>query len=683
MLGIVAADGRARGNHGHRLIHTGVFVVEGAGQACDGNDIPRQNALLHHGVDGGGGAAVIEFVLRRHGGGDRLFLRGKRPGGGGVLVVGHACGGVPAGLGGSYRGRTIANDDNLPALLVHRSHIRAIHDLPADEAVARAAGGAQGKLIPVGDGIGLFGDGQGILGPMGDLERNFHLYNVIVAARFIGDDRFCRVVLGAHISVVDILELVLGIRQDGVQVLILDRDRRPLISAVIQVCVIGQGDHRRELFAQDFHAGDLGGVRGEGDVVVGHIYGVPDMILPRAGAGGDVGGEGAACIRRKFDLQAVAHRRRDQRAPGDQRLVGAVVSRLYGNRSRGNRADFANGQRDRVADRGLEVWHLREAGDHVIGARVLGQAAGVVRIPLLSVRILEISLQVVYRRYNIDFHRRQVPRLCRRARLHRRAVVVHLYWNGFGRGIPGKARLILLHSVSLDKGSVEGDAGDRYGSLTGIGDGVDVHRIVRSLQQLPARAVGQSDGNPYILRLNGAVIDQIRQIVLVNNHREAIVADASPRPILGKVERTGFRAGEFAGRTSPCVRGGACAVRVASIRMVCALADGDRLSRRHLCRRDAIAGAVITGIARLQQSAKIAIPRPNRGNCSGIGAGGEVYLRARGHVQGIRGAGDGYTWVRDAQETARLNFHTRAVFGDDRAGSHDVQYACPGDLDGI
>ena len=50
-------------------------------------------------------------------------------------------------------------------------------------------------MIPVGDGIGLLDNGQGLLGPMGDLELNFNLCNLVVAARFIGNDHFCRITL--------------------------------------------------------------------------------------------------------------------------------------------------------------------------------------------------------------------------------------------------------------------------------------------------------------------------------------------------------------------------------------------------------------------------------------------------------------------------------------------------------
>ena len=110
-----------------------------------------------------------------------------------------------------------------------------LYDLPGDKAVARAAGGTQRKLASVNDRTGLVGDRQGLLGPQGDFEGDLHPPNVIVAARFIRNDHLCRVILGAHIPVIDILHLILGIQQDGLMVHILDCDRGPLIPTVIQV----------------------------------------------------------------------------------------------------------------------------------------------------------------------------------------------------------------------------------------------------------------------------------------------------------------------------------------------------------------------------------------------------------------------------------------------------------------
>ena len=94
-------------------------------------------------MDRGGIIAVIVLILRRHGGGDGLLAGGKRPGCGGVLVVGHTGVRVRAGLGGFHRGLAIADDSDMSAL-VHRRHVRTInlYNLPGDKAVARTAGGA-------------------------------------------------------------------------------------------------------------------------------------------------------------------------------------------------------------------------------------------------------------------------------------------------------------------------------------------------------------------------------------------------------------------------------------------------------------------------------------------------------------------------------------------------------------
>ena len=163
---IFAGNRCARYIYGHRFIHPGVRTVKGAGQSGNDNLIPRQNALFHNGMDSGVRIGVIGFIIRRHGGGDGLLTRGERPGGGGVLIVDHTGVRVLAGFGRFHRGLSIANDGDLSAL-VHRRHVRAVNrdDLPSDKAVARAAGRTQDKLIPVGDRVGLFGDGQGLLGP--------------------------------------------------------------------------------------------------------------------------------------------------------------------------------------------------------------------------------------------------------------------------------------------------------------------------------------------------------------------------------------------------------------------------------------------------------------------------------------------------------------------------------------
>ena len=152
--------------HGYGFIHTGVFIIEGASQAPNRDNIPRQNTLLHNRMDLGGIIAVIEFILRRHGSGDGLLTRGERPDGGGVLIVDCTGFRVLAGFGRFHRSLSIANDGDLSAL-VHRRYGRAVnlYNLPGDKAVARTAGRTQSKCISINDGIGLFGDRQGLLGP--------------------------------------------------------------------------------------------------------------------------------------------------------------------------------------------------------------------------------------------------------------------------------------------------------------------------------------------------------------------------------------------------------------------------------------------------------------------------------------------------------------------------------------
>ena len=163
---------------------------------------------------------------------------GKRPGRNRVLIVDQAAIRVRAGFGRFHRGRTVANDGDLSAVWVHRRNVRTAGNLPGDIAIARTAGGFQGKLVSVDDGIGLVVDGQRLLGPGGNLERNFNLFNVIVAVWLIGNNHLCRVILGTHVLIVDILHLVLSVQQDSHMIRILDRNRRFFPSTVIQVFVL-------------------------------------------------------------------------------------------------------------------------------------------------------------------------------------------------------------------------------------------------------------------------------------------------------------------------------------------------------------------------------------------------------------------------------------------------------------
>ena len=172
------------------------------------------------------------------------------------------------------------------------------------------------------------------------MEGDLNVREVIVPARFIGNDHLCRMIRSAYVPVVHILELVLGFRQDGFQLPVLDCDLGLLIPTVIQVCILGQGDIRGELLALDFHVSDLGGT--DGSIVVRHLYLVPDRVIPRVGAGGDGGGVSTIFSRCKFDLQAVRYRCGVQSARSNQLLLRAVVNRLYGGRLRGNRADFVD-----------------------------------------------------------------------------------------------------------------------------------------------------------------------------------------------------------------------------------------------------------------------------------------------------------------------------------------------------
>ena len=287
------------------------------------------------------------------------------------------------------------------------------------------------------------------------MELDLDPFDVIVAAGLIGDDHLRR----AHIAVVLIFDLVLRIQQDGFVVHILDRDLGLLIPVVVQVFILIQFNHRRDWLAQDLHAGGLTGVRVDGEIVVRHLHGVPDPIISGVGAGGDGGAVGAIFVCRKLDLQAVIHRHRLQGARGHQILGGAVISRLRGGGGRGNGADFANRQRDGLAGGRLIVRPLRECDHNVISTGVGGQAVGVgAAAPLRPVGIPELAVQVhtggcLY----IDVYRRQI------VLFHRTAVIVQLYRNGLGSGVPFQNRpfqLVLGKFVVLCKGSVVRLAGD-------------------------------------------------------------------------------------------------------------------------------------------------------------------------------------------------------------------------------
>ena len=134
MFRIFASDIRSRYIYGHRFIHTGVFIIKGAGQTLNIDDIPGQNALFHISVDRGGHFAVIVLILRRHDGGDRLLTRFKRPGRGGVRIIGQTGDRVLTGFGSFHRGLSIADDGDLSAVLTYlrNSYAVNVYDLPGD-----------------------------------------------------------------------------------------------------------------------------------------------------------------------------------------------------------------------------------------------------------------------------------------------------------------------------------------------------------------------------------------------------------------------------------------------------------------------------------------------------------------------------------------------------------------------
>ena len=132
-----------------------------------------------------------------------------------------------------------------------------------------------------------------------------------------------------------------------------------------------------------------------------------------------------------------------------------------------------------------------------------------------------------------------------------------------------------MYRVSLDKGPVEGDAGNRHRNFTGVFTGLIVHRIVSILHQFLTGAVGQGNCNVYIFRLDRTVIDQIGQITLVYNDLDPIAAEARSSPVLLEVKRTRFRLCYSAGVAGPCMGGGTVIVRTAFIGMVHALTNGN------------------------------------------------------------------------------------------------------------
>ena len=230
---------------------------------------------------------------------------------------------------------------------------------------------------------------------------------------------------------------------------------------------------------------------------------IPNGILARIGASGNGCVVGAVFLCREFNHYAIAHRYVTQRTRSDQCLGDAVEHRLCRNRVRGNRTDFPNRQRDWITGRSLKVLHFREADNHLIRTRVGGQASGVVSIACFFVRILEILLQVVCCRLNIDLHRREI------ACLHRFTIIFHFYRNGLNRGVPLKCRPVLAHLVGLGKGPVECNAGYCHRNVASVCTGHILHLVVSALHQYRIGTVGQGNCNCYIRRLTRAVIDQI------------------------------------------------------------------------------------------------------------------------------------------------------------------------------
>ena len=527
--------------HPHRFIRTGIFIVKGAGQAGNDNLILGQDALFYICVDRGVRIAVIVLILRRHDGGDGLLLRGEGQEGDRVLIVGQAGDRVRAGFGGLDSEFTMANDLNLPAVLAYRCHGLAVnrYDLPSDKAIAGTAGRTQSKLIPIGKSVGLVGDGKCRLLPEGDFEGNLMPYNVIVSARFIGNDYLCRLTRSTHVPVVFIGHVVLACRQDGIAVL--DCDRRLFPVAVILVLCLGQLHYGRDLFAQDFHVGDLGGIWVDSKVVVRYLYCVPDMVLPRVGADGDGGGVGTVFVCRKFDLQAVIHRHRDQRARSHQVLGGAVVSRRGGGGGRVNGADFADCQRDGLAGGRLVVRPLRECNHNVISTGVSGQAVCVgAAAPLCPVGILEPVVQVLRGRY-IDLYVWKVDFL------RRTAVIVQFYRDRLGSGIPFQYRpfqIVFGERVVLRKGSVVGDAlnGDSNSKADIANSGLCFigYGVIGALVQL-RRGIFHFDRDSTVRGLDGVVIGQGFQALPIHGNGNFVFAEAACScHALREVECTGL-----------------------------------------------------------------------------------------------------------------------------------------------
>ena len=113
--------------------------------------------------------------------------------------------------------------------------------------------------------------------------------------------------------------------------------------------------------------------------------------------------------------------------------------------------------------------------------------------------------------------------------------------------------------------------------------------------------------------------------------------------------------------------------------MVRTFFDDDLFGCRHIVRRKPIAAVVIIGVAIFQQSVKIIIIRPNRGDGAFIGTTGKVHFRTGGDVQAISHAFNARGRVHNTQETAGLDLHAGAIFAENIAAAYQVQLACPGD----
>ena len=591
VLGILTGDICVRCNYGHGLIHPGIRTVKFAGQFGNDNLIPGQNALFHISVDRGGHFAVIVLILCRHDGGDGLLLCGEGQEGNRVLVVGQAGDRVRTGFGGFHRGLSVTDDGDQPAVLVHlrNGHTVNVYGLPSNKTITRASGGTQDKFVPVDKGVGLLGDGQRRLLLEGDLERNRNCGNVIVTARFVVNDNFCRLIRSTHVLIVFIGHAVLACRQNGISVL--DCDRRLFPVAVILVFRLRQLHHGGDRLALNLYAGDLGG--GNRVVVAGHrrghLHRVPDLISSGIGAGGNCGVVETVFTFRKSDLQTVVHRHRFQRARSHQLLLRTVVNRLCGYRGQGNGADFADRQRDGLAGGRLVVRPLRECDHNVISTGVSGQAVCVgTAAPLRPVRIPELVVQIhTGGRLYIDGYRRQI------VLFHRTAIIVQLYRGGLGSGIPFQNRPFQLVSgkfVVLFKGSVvcftgngnrNGKAGIAHSGLCFIRHGV----IGVQGQRLcgPFRRYRDSS----VFGLDRFVIGQNLQTVPIHRNGSFILAEAADsRAVLGKGVGTRFGILRCAERTLPAVGCGAGVGGVDFARMLCTGSHDNLSGPRYVRFRD-------------------------------------------------------------------------------------------------